>query len=100
MLRSQRLKSSCTVAHNCHGKRNNLAAKEKDSRQKGEPHGKKEKTRGKRKKPYNKRKNLTALRKDSRQNKKPHGKKKRLTAKEITSRQTKYQCPHGIKESV
>ena len=48
----------------------------------------------------NKRKNLTALRKDSRQNKKPHGKKKRLTAEETTSRQTKYQCPHGIKESV
>ena len=73
MLRSQRLKSSCTVAHNCHGKRNNLAAKEKDSRQKGEPHGKKEKT---------------------------HGKRKNLTTKEKTSRQTKYQCPHGIKESV
>ena len=86
MLRSQRLKSSCTVAHNCHGKRNNLAAKEKDSRQKGGPHGKNEKTHGKRK-------NFTTK-------KKPHGIKKRLTAKEITSRQTKYQCPHGIKKSV
>ena len=47
-----------TVAHNCHGKRKNLAAKEKDSRQKEEPYGKKEKTHGKRK-------NLTAKRKDS-----------------------------------
>ena len=62
------------------------AAKEKDSRQKEELHGKNEKTHGKRK-------NLTTK-------KKPHGKKKRLTAKKITSRQTKYQCPHGIKESV
>ena len=52
-----------TVAHNCHGKRNNIAAKERDSRQKGitsrqkgkgsqqnkKPHGKKKKTHGKRK---------------------------------------------------
>ena len=57
-----------TVVHNCHGKRKNLAAKEKDSRQKEEPYGKKEKTHGKRK-------NITAK-------EKPHGKKKRLTAKE------------------
>ena len=41
------------MAHNCHGKRNNLAAKEKDSQQKEEPHRKKEKT-------HDKRKNLTA----------------------------------------
>ena len=74
MLRSQRLKSSCTVAHNCHGKRNNLAAKEKDSRQKGEPHGKKEKT-------HSKRKNLTTKEKTLQQKKKPHGIKKRLTVK-------------------
>ena len=73
MLRSQRLKSSCTVVHNCHGKRNNLAAKEKDSRQKEELHGKNEKTHGKRK-------NLTTK-------KKPHGIKKRLTAREKTTRQ-------------
>ena len=52
------------MTHNCHGKRNNLAAKEiasrlkKDSRQKEEPRGQKEKTHGKRK-------NLTAKRKDS-----------------------------------
>ena len=52
------------MTHNCHGKKNNLAAKEiasrlkKDSRQKEEPLGKKEKTHGKRK-------NLTAKRKDS-----------------------------------
>ena len=106
MLRSQRLKSSCTVVHNCHGKRNNLAAKEKDSRQKKKTHGKRKNFTAKMKrltakeKTLQQRKNLTALRKDSRQEKKPHGKKKRLTAKEITSRQTKYQCPHGIKESV
>ena len=68
MLRSQRLKSSCTVAHNCHGKRNNLAAKEKDSRQKGELHGKNEKTHGKRK-------NLTTKEKTLQQKKKPHGKR-------------------------
>ena len=74
MLRSQRLKSSCTMAHNCHGKRNNLAAKEKDSRQKGEPHGKKEKT-------HSKRKNLTTKEKTLQQKKKPHSIKKRLTAK-------------------
>ena len=29
------------VARKCHGKSNNFAAKEKDSRQKEEPHGKK-----------------------------------------------------------
>ena len=71
-----------TEAHNCHGKRNNLTAKgrnsrliEKDSRQK---------------------KNLTTKRKDSLQKKtkknkkkphakkKTHGKIKNLTAKEIT----------------
>ena len=32
------LYSVCTVAHNCHDKRNNLAAKEKDSQE--EPQGK------------------------------------------------------------
>ena len=56
--------SSSTVAHKCHGKRNNLTAKRKDSRQK-------ETT--------------------SRQIEKPHGKKNgkknNLTAKRITSRQ-------------
>ena len=31
------------VARSCHGKSNNFAAKEKDSRQKEEPHGKKKK---------------------------------------------------------
>ena len=41
------------MAHNCHGKRNNLAAQEKDSWQKEEPHRRKEKIHGKRK-------NLTA----------------------------------------
>ena len=34
------LYSVCTVAHSCHDKRNNLAAKEKDSQQKEEPQGK------------------------------------------------------------
>ena len=34
------LYSVCTVAHNCYEKRNNLAANEKDSRQKEEPQGK------------------------------------------------------------
>ena len=52
--------------HNCHVKRNNLAAKEINSQQK-----KKEKPRGKIK-------NLTAKRKDSRQKKKPHGKSRGL----------------------
>ena len=54
------------VAHNCHGKRNNLTAKgrtsrqkEKDSRQKKKPHGKK-------KKPHGKNNKLTAKVKDSR----------------------------------
>ena len=80
MLRSQRLKSSCTVAHNCHGKRNNLAAKEKDSRQK-------KKTHGKRKNFTAKMKRLTAKEKTLQQRKKPHGIKKRLTAREKTTRQ-------------
>ena len=31
------------VARNCHGKSNNFAAKDKDSRQKEEPHGQKKK---------------------------------------------------------
>ena len=61
----------CTVAHKCHGKRNNLEAKEKDSRQKEEPHGRKKKTHGKRK-------NFTAKRKDSRKKKKPHGRERDL----------------------
>ena len=80
MLRSQRLKSSCTVVHNCHGKRNNLAAKEKDSRQK-------KKTHGKRKNFTAKMKRLTAKEKTLQQRKKPHGIKKRLTAREKTTRQ-------------
>ena len=58
-----------TVAHNCHGKINNLATKKITSRQKKQTHGKKEKTHGKRK-------NLTAERKDSRQKEKTHGKRK------------------------
>ena len=45
-----------TVAHNCRVKRNDLAAKERDSRQKKEPHGR--------------RKNLTAKRITLRQKKK------------------------------
>ena len=66
-----------TVAHNCHGKINNLATKKITSRQKKQTHGKKEKTHGKRK-------NLTAERKDSRQKKKSHCKRNNLIAKEIT----------------
>ena len=42
-----------TVAHNCHGKKENFTANRKTSRRKGKPHGKKE--------------NLTANRKTSRQ---------------------------------
>ena len=61
-----------TVAHNCHGKRKNLAAKEKDWRQKEEPYGKKEKTHGKRK-------NITAKEKTSRQKEKTHGKRKKTS---------------------
>ena len=61
-----------TVVHNCHGKRKNLAAKEKDSRQKEEPYGKKEKTHGKRK-------NITAKEKTSRQKEKTHGKRKKTS---------------------
>ena len=61
-----------TVAHNCRGKRKNLAAKEKDSRQKEEPYGKKEKTHGKRK-------NITAKEKTSRQKEKTHGKRKKTS---------------------
>ena len=72
----------CTVAHNCHGKKKNLTAKRKTSRQKEKPHGKK--------------KNLTAKRITSRQKEKPHSKKKNLTAKRITSRQK--EKPHGKKE--
>ena len=53
-------------------KRKNLAAKEKDSRQKEEPYGKKEKTHGKRK-------NITAKEKTSRQKEKTHGKRKKTS---------------------
>ena len=44
-----------TVAHNCHGKRINLAAKRK-------PHGKEKKAHGKKKKAHGKKENLTAKR--------------------------------------
>ena len=67
-----------TVAHNCHGKRKNLAAKRKASRQKEIPRGKK--------------KSLTAKRKTSRQKEKPHGKKKNPAAKRKTSRQKEKLC--------
>ena len=46
-----------TVAHNCRVKRNDLAAKERDSRQKKEPHGR-------RKKPHGKKNNLAAKEKE------------------------------------
>ena len=39
-----------TVAHNCHGKRINLPAKRRTSRQKEKPRSKKKKTHGKKKK--------------------------------------------------
>lgn len=42
-------KGYCAVVHNCHGKRNNPAANEQDSRQKKKPYDKKEKTHAKRK---------------------------------------------------
>ena len=56
-----------TVAHNCHGKRNNIAAKERDSRQKGITSRQKGKGSQKNKKPHGK-------------NKKTHGKRKNLPA--------------------
>ena len=101
---------SVTVAHNCNGERNNLAAKEKDSRlkkrltaegrtsrQKGKEARQKGKdSRQKKKKPHDKRKRLTAKEKTPRlrektqdKREKPHGKSKRLTAKKITIWQKK-----------
>ena len=55
-------------------------AKEKDSRKKEKPHGKKERLMAKGK-------NLTSKEKISRQKKKPHVKRRNLTTKEKTSRQ-------------
>ena len=49
-----------TVAHRCHGKRNNLAAKEITSRHKEKDSRRKEKAHGKKKKPNGQRKNLPA----------------------------------------
>ena len=58
--RSSNGKHKAMVAHNCHGKTENLTAKTKTSRQNQKPHGK---------------------------NKIPHGKTKNLTAKPNTSQQ-------------
>ena len=66
-----------TVAHNCHGKRINLTAKRKTSRQKEKDSWQKGKPHGKKKNLMAKRKNLTAKRKTSWQKEKPHGKKKK-----------------------
>ena len=57
--------------HNCHGKRNNLAAKEINSQQK--------------KKTPSKRKNLAAKEKTSLRKEKTRGKRKNLTAKRLTT---------------
>ena len=100
------------MAHNCHGKRKNLAAKRKASRQKEQPRGKKKSLTAKRKtsrqkeKPHGKKKNLTAKRKTPRQKEKPHGKKKNFAAKRIlTSRQKENSSrqkekPRGEKKSL
>ena len=70
---------SVTVATTCNGKRNNLAAKEKDSRQKKRltAEGRTSRQKGK---------EARQKGKDSRQKKKPHDKRKRLTEKEKTPR--------------
>ena len=80
-----------TVVHNCHGKRNNLAAKRKRLTTK-------EKTSRRKKKPHGERKNLTAKEKTSRRKKKPHGERKNLTAKEKTSRRKKK--THGKRKTL
>ena len=59
----------CSAADNCHGKRNNITAKVKDSLEKEKTHGKKNNLTAKRH-------NLTANRKTSQQIEKPHDKKK------------------------
>ena len=96
-----------TVAHNCHGKTKNLAAKTKyltakpkTSRQNHKPNGKNKIPHDKTKYFTAKTKYLTAKPKTSRQKQKPHGKTKNLTAKPKTSRQnqilhSKNQIPHG-----
>ena len=80
----------CYGGHNCNGKRNNLAAKEEDSRQKkrltaegrtSRQKGKEARQKGKDSR--QKKKKLTTKGKDSRQKKKPHGLEKRLTAEEF-----------------
>ena len=80
-----------TVAHNCHGKRNNLTA---TSRQKKKTHGKRNNFTAKRKDSRQKEK-------DSRQKEKPHAKKKNLTAKRkrLTAKRKRLTakvkvCPH------
>ena len=75
------MNTSTMVAHNCHGERNNLAAKEKESQQREEPHGKRKNLTAQRKNFTAKRKRLTAKEK-----KKPHDKREKPQGKEKTSR--------------
>ena len=82
----------CYGGHNCNGKRNNLAAKEKDSRQKKRlpAEGRTSRQKGK---------EARQKGKDSRQKKKPHDKRKRLTAKEKTPRlRERREAYHGIRK--
>ena len=83
-----------TVAHNCHGKTKNLAAKTKYLTAKPKISRQNHKPNGKNKIPHDKTKNLTAKpntsqqkQNTSRQNRKPHGKNKNRTTKPKTSRQ-------------
>ena len=62
-----------TVAHNFHGKRNNLAAKRKRLTAKGQTSRQKRKDSPQKKKPHGKRKTSRQKEKDSRQKKRPHG---------------------------
>ena len=77
------------VAHNSHGKRINLTAKRKTSRQKEKDSRQKEK-------PHGKRKRLAAKRINSRQKEKSHGKKKKTRGKKNNSRQS--EKPHDKKK--
>ena len=62
-----------TVAHNFHGKRNNLAAKRKRLTAKGKTSRQKRKDSPQKKAPHCKRKTSRQKEKDSRQKKRPHG---------------------------
>ena len=106
-----------TVAHNCHGKREKLTARErrprqerkahgkrkkatareKSSRQKKEGHGKREKLTARERRPRQERK-VHGKRKKPRQERKAHGKRKKATAREKSSRQEKE--GHGKREKL